>query len=60
MAHVNEVGHMTLYPRAAPGCMGANVPGKPRIFMPLAGGFPAYADRCAAVAREGYAGFIVH
>jgi hypothetical protein len=40
--------------------MGANIPGKPRIFMPLAGGFPAYADRCAAVARDGYAGFVTH
>ena len=38
--------------------LGANIPGKPRIFMPLAGGFPAYAERCAAVARDGYAGFM--
>jgi cyclohexanone monooxygenase len=38
--------------------LGANIAGKPRIFMPMAGGFPAYADRCAAVAHEGYSGFV--
>ena len=27
------------------------------MFMPLAGGFPQYAERCAQVARDGYAGF---
>jgi len=37
--------------------LGANIPGKPRMFMPLAGGFPAYAERCAAVADQSYAGF---
>ena len=29
--------------------VGANVPGKPHVFVPLAGGFPAYARRCADV-----------
>src|SRR5207248_5694744 len=37
VAHVNEVGHMTLYPRANSWYMGANVPGKPRICMPYSG-----------------------
>ena len=37
----------------------ANIPGKPRMFMPMAGGFPAYAQRCAAVAGTGYEGFVV-
>jgi cyclohexanone monooxygenase len=38
--------------------LGANIPGKPRVFMPLVGGFPAYAQRCAAVAARGYDGFV--
>jgi hypothetical protein len=33
------------------------VPGKPRVFMPYAGGFANYADRCAEVAGNGYEGF---
>ena len=36
--HVNEVGHMTLYPLAPSWYMGANIPGKPRVFMPYIGG----------------------
>jgi hypothetical protein len=37
--------------------LGANIPGKPRRFMALIGGFPAYAERCAQVAERGYEGF---
>jgi cyclohexanone monooxygenase len=57
VAHVNEVGHMTLYPRAASWYMGANVPGKPRIFMPYVGGVGTYRQKCDAVAANGYEGF---
>jgi cyclohexanone monooxygenase len=59
VAHVNEVAHMTLYPRANSWYMGANVPGKPRIFMPYIGGVPAYRAKCAEVAGNGYEGFIL-
>src|SRR5882724_9722026 len=38
VAHVNEIGHATLYPRANSWYMGANIPGKPRVFMPYIGG----------------------
>lgn len=55
--HVNEVGHMTLYPRAASWYMGANIPGKPRIFMPYIGGVGVYREKCAEVAAKGYEGF---
>jgi cyclohexanone monooxygenase len=55
--HVNEVGHMTLYPRANSWYMGANVPGKPRIFMPYVGGVGTYRRRCDEVAARGYEGF---
>jgi cyclohexanone monooxygenase len=55
--HVNEVGHMTLYPRANSWYMGANVPGKPRIFMPYVGGVFTYRQKCDDVAAKGYEGF---
>jgi cation diffusion facilitator CzcD-associated flavoprotein CzcO len=55
--HVNEVGHMTLYPRANSWYMGANVPGKPRIFMPYVGGVFTYRQKCDDVVAKGYEGF---
>ena len=48
---------MTLYPRATSWYMGANIPGKPRIFMPYVGGVGAYRQKCDEVAANGYAGF---
>ena len=57
VAHVNEVAHRTLYPRAASWYMGANVQGKPRVFMPYIGGVDAYRQRCEEVAGRGYEGF---
>jgi len=55
--HVNEVAEQTLYYEAASWYVGANIPGKPRIFMPYAGGLNAYRERCEAVAAAGYEGF---
>ena len=55
--HVNEVGSLTLYPRANSWYMGANVPGKPRVFMPYIGGVGAYREKCDDVAAKGYEGF---
>ena len=40
--------------------LGSNVAGKKRMLMALVGGFPAYADHCAAVADRGYEGFHIH
>jgi cyclohexanone monooxygenase len=37
--------------------LGANVPGKPRMFMPYAAGLPVYTEECDAVAAAGYTGF---
>jgi cyclohexanone monooxygenase len=37
--------------------VGANMPGKPRVFMPYIGGFPVYVDKCDDVAAKGYEGF---
>jgi cyclohexanone monooxygenase len=55
--HVDEVGHMTLYPLAPSWYMGANIPGKPRIFMPYIGGVGVYRQKCDEVAAKGYEGF---
>ena len=57
VAHVNEVAEMTLYPQANSWYMGANIPGKPRIFMPYIGGVGIYRRICNDVAAKGYEGF---
>ena len=55
--HVNEIASHTLFPKANSWYMGANVPGKTRVFMPYAGGLNVYRDRCDEVAARGYEGF---
>ena len=57
VAHVNEVGDTTLYPQTASWYMGANIPGKTRVFMPYVGGVGAYRVKCDEIAAGGYAGF---
>jgi cation diffusion facilitator CzcD-associated flavoprotein CzcO len=57
VAHVNEVAAATLFPEAGSWYMGANVPGKPRVFMPYAAGVGAYREVCERVAANGYEGF---
>ncbi len=57
--HVQQVASHTLHPKAASWYMGANIPGKPRIFLPYIGGVGTYRDHCAAVAASGYEGFTV-
>jgi cyclohexanone monooxygenase len=57
--HVQEVAGHTLHPKVASWYMGANIPGKPRVFLPYIGGVGAYRDRCAAIAARGYEGFTV-
>ncbi len=59
VAHVNAVAEGTMY--TAPSCnswyLGANIPGKARVFMPYVGGYPRYRKRCEEVAANGYEGF---
>jgi cyclohexanone monooxygenase len=57
--HVNAVAGHTLFPTADSWYMGANVPGKPRVFMPYIGGFPRYTEICDGVAADGYRGFVL-
>ena len=54
---MQEVAGRTLMVRANSWYMGANIPGKPRLFMPYAGGFNAYRLKCEDVVAKGYEGF---
>jgi cation diffusion facilitator CzcD-associated flavoprotein CzcO len=57
VAHVNEAAGVTLLPQAKHSWyLGANIPGKPRVFMPYAGGMARYRGICADVAARGYEG----
>lgn len=56
VGHVNAVADRTLYPMCNSWYLGANVPGKTRVFMPLVG-FPPYVQKCREVAAKGYEGF---
>ena len=56
VAHVNAVAAGTVLLSCNSWHLGANIPGKPRLFMPLVG-FPPYVARCAAVAAAAYPGF---
>ena len=57
VSHVNAVADLTLFPTCNSWYLGANVPGKPRVFMPLPG-FPSYVEECERIVRNGYEGFI--
>ncbi len=60
VAHVNQVADTTLYVLANSWYLGANIPGKPRVFMPYPGGVGPYRKRCNQIAGDGYPGFILH
>jgi cation diffusion facilitator CzcD-associated flavoprotein CzcO/acetyl esterase/lipase len=57
--HVNDYGDITLFPRANSWYMGANVPGKPRVFLPYVGGVGTYRAVCDEVVAADYLGFSV-
>ena len=60
VATVNAAANETLLPQAKHSWyLGANVPGKPRVFMPYPGGFLRYRTTCDEVVNKGYAGFVV-
>ena len=56
VSHVNEVAGSTLLNNCNSWYLGANVPGKPRVFMPYIG-FPTYVEKCEAVIANDYEGF---
>jgi cation diffusion facilitator CzcD-associated flavoprotein CzcO len=55
--HVAEVANTTLFPKANSWYIGANIPGKPRVFMPYLGGVGPYRAKCTEIAADGYPGF---
>ncbi len=55
--HVNDFGEISLFPRANSWYMGANVPGKARVFLPYIGGVDRYRLTCDEVVRRDYLGF---
>jgi cyclohexanone monooxygenase len=58
--HVIEVAYSTVFPMADSWYIGANIPGKPRVFSPYIGGVGPYRARCDAVASAGYEGFVLN
>jgi cyclohexanone monooxygenase len=57
-AYVNAVAGTTLFQTCNSWYLGANIPGKPRVFMPLFG-FAPYVATCDDVAAKGYRGFVL-
>jgi acetyl esterase/lipase len=55
--HVQDCAAITLHPTANSWYMGANVPGKPRVFLPYIGGVDVYRQACDEVVEQGYLGF---
>ena len=58
VTHVNEVADQTLFTSCNSWYVGANIPGKPRVFMPYIG-VPPYVEKCDEVAANGYEGFVL-
>ena len=57
VAHVGEVAGLSLRSTCSSWYVGANIAGKPRVYMPYIGGVSVYAQKCEEVAGAGYAGF---
>jgi cation diffusion facilitator CzcD-associated flavoprotein CzcO len=59
VAHVNEIVNATLMTSANSWYMSANIPGKPRAFLPYLGpeGVGGYRKKCDEIAAKGYEGF---
>ena len=60
LLHANTAAGKTLLPKVKHSWyLGANIPGKPQIFMPYAGGLDQYREICASVAEQNYKGFLL-
>ena len=55
--HVDDIARRSLMPDTNSWYMGANIPGKPRMFMPYMGGVGVYRRKCDDIASAGYTGF---
>nr|MDT0667054.1 cyclohexanone monooxygenase [Micromonospora sp. DSM 115978] len=56
---LSRMASKTLMSKANSWYVGANVPGKPRVFMAYLGGVAQYRSICQKVADGGYAGFVL-
>ncbi|OMI11266.1 cyclohexanone monooxygenase [Bradyrhizobium brasilense] len=59
VTHVNDVSTVSLRSTCSSWYVGANIPGRPRVFMPYIGGFPIYVQKCNEVMNSGYDGFVL-
>ena len=59
VSHVKEVAEQTMFVLTSSWYLGANIPGKPRVFMPYAGGVGTYRKKCNEIAENDYEGFIL-
>jgi cyclohexanone monooxygenase len=57
--HVNEVSKVSLRSTCSSWYVGANIEGRPRVFMPYIGGFPIYVQKCNEVMTAGFEGFVI-
>jgi cyclohexanone monooxygenase len=57
--HVNDVSKVSLRSTCSSWYVGANIPGRPRVFMPYIGGFPIYVQKCNEVMTNGFEGFVM-
>jgi cyclohexanone monooxygenase len=57
--HVNEVSKVSLRSTCSSWYVGANIPGRPIVFMPYIGGFPIYVQKCNEVMSNGFEGFVL-
>jgi cyclohexanone monooxygenase len=57
--HVNDVSKISLRSTCSSWYVGANIPGRPRVFMPYIGGFPIYVQKCNEVMTNGFEGFVI-
>jgi cyclohexanone monooxygenase len=56
--HVNDVAKVSLRSTCSSWYNAANIPGRPRVFMPYIGGFPIYVQKCNEVMTNGFEGFV--
>ena len=59
IAHVADVASISLRSTCSSWYVGANIPGRPRVFMPYIGGFPVYVQKCNEVLAAGFEGFVL-
>jgi len=59
MSHAGEIAGKSLRGTCSSWYSGANIAGKPQVFMPYLGGFAAYVEKCQGVVANGYEGFVL-